>query len=163
MMHRLWQTNRQLPPTWTDSNSLLRHVVLRGGYPYGDRIVIDQPRFWCYPTLGVGMSIVGLSQRRYVGPVTQESSVMLPSMNLQVGLGADWLLMPFHDGGTTGGLLLGLRIGYQLSPTMSGWQQTGDGMGSDRPRYATNGYFLTLAIGIGGFSRQRPFPDDIVH
>ena len=109
------------------------------------------------------MSIGGLSQRRYVGPVTQESSVMLPSMNLPVGLGADWLRVPFHDGETTGGLLLGLRAGYQLSPTMSDWQQTGNWMGYDRPRYATNGYFLTLAIGIGGFSRQRPFPNDIVH
>lgn len=80
---------------------------------------------------------------------------MLPNVNAQIGIGADWLVVAFGEGGY-GGLLLGVRAGCQLSPPSSGWRSTGELSVPDRPRYATNGYFVTLTIGVGGFFYQRP-------
>jgi hypothetical protein len=94
---------------------------------------------------------VGLSQSQQQGQVVQESSVMLSNVNLQLGVGADWLVAAFGEGNGYGGLLLGIRAGYQLSPLSGGWQTTGEVTAPDRPRYATNGYFITMTIGMGGF------------
>lgn len=122
-----------------------------GGYLSVGRILVDSRRFWLYPMAGAGVAVVGLSQSQQQGQVVRESSVMLSSINLQLGAGADWLVAAFTEGDSYGGLLLGVRAGYQLSPLSSGWQTTGEVTSPDRPRYATNGYFVTLTIGMGGF------------
>ncbi|WP_080236806.1 hypothetical protein [Spirosoma rigui] len=122
-----------------------------GGYLSVGRILVDSHRFWLYPLAGAGVAVVGLSQSQQQGQVVRESSVMLSSVNLQLGVGADWLVASFGEGNGYGGLLLGLRAGYQVSPLSAGWQTIGDGTPPDRPRYATNGYFVTMTIGMGGF------------
>ncbi|GAB4033145.1 hypothetical protein [Spirosoma gilvum] len=122
-----------------------------GGYLYVGRIVVDKPSFWLYPLAGIGGTVVGMTQRQLQGTTTTESSVMLPNINVQLGVGADWKVATFGDYDTYGGVLLGLRAGYQMSPYSTGWQTTGDLLGTDRPRYATNGFFVTLTVGIGAF------------
>lgn len=129
-----------------------------GGYFYLGRIVLSSRRFWLYPTAGVGVAVVGLSQRQQQGTTTLESSVMLPNVNAQLGVGADWLCAAFGDQESYGGLLVGLRAGYQISPYSSGWQRTGDLLLPDYPRYATRGFFVTLAIGIGAFRKTPGLP-----
>ncbi|MBO0935422.1 hypothetical protein J2I47_02565 [Fibrella sp. HMF5335] len=126
-----------------------------GGYLYAGRLVVDTHRFWLYPTAGAGLTVIGLTQRQQIGTSTQESSVTLPNVALQVGVGADWMPVAFGEGDGYGGLLLGMRAGYQISPSSSGWQSTGD-VPSDRPRYATNGFFVTMTIGVGGFRYAQP-------
>jgi hypothetical protein len=126
-----------------------------GGYLYLGRIVVDSPRFWLYPTGGLGLTVLGLTQYQQVGGAIQKSSVALSTVSLQLGVGADWMPLGIDEGGSYGGLLLGLRAGYQISPSSSGWQSIGD-VPSDRPRYATNGFFMSMTIGIGGFRRDLP-------
>lgn len=132
-----------------------------GGYLYGGWIIIDTRRFWVYPTVGVGVALVGLTQTQQLGQTIKESSVMLPNINAQFGIGADWLVAALGEGEGYGGLLMGIRAGYQLSPSSSGWRSTGELSVPDRPRYATNGYFVTMTLGVGGFFRQ--YPRSIVH
>ncbi|MBC8155416.1 MAG: hypothetical protein H7Z72_21215 [Bacteroidetes bacterium] len=132
-----------------------------GGYLYAGRIIVDTRRFWVYPTLGVGFALVGLTQSQQQGQTIKESSVMLPNVNAQLGIGADWLVAAFGEGDGYGGLLMGIRAGYQLSPSSSGWRSTGELSAPDRPHYATNGYFVTLTVGVGGFFYR--LPKQIVH
>ncbi|QIP15132.1 hypothetical protein G8759_22160 [Spirosoma aureum] len=126
-----------------------------GGYLYLGRIVVNTRRFWLYPMAGAGMTVVGMTQRELLSSGLQESSVMLPTVNAQFGLGADWLLAAFGEGDTFGGALLGLRAGYQISPYSSGWQTTGDRIIADRPSYSTRGFFVTMTIGVGAFRYVR--------
>lgn len=132
-----------------------------GGYLYAGRIILDSRRFWVYPSVGVGIALVGLTQTQQHGQTVKESSAMLPNINAQFGIGADWLVAALGEGEGYGGLMMGVRAGYQLSPSSSGWRSTGELSIPDRPRYATNGYFVTLTIGVGGFFYQRP--RQIVH
>ncbi|WP_020601189.1 hypothetical protein [Spirosoma panaciterrae] len=128
-----------------------------GGYLYIGRVVVDTHRFWLYPLAGVGGTVVGMTQSQQQGTSTSESSAILPNINAQLGLGADWLMATFGEDNTYGGVLLGLRAGYQMSPYSTGWKTTGDLLGTDRPRYATNGFFVTLTVGVGAF-RRTPNP-----
>lgn len=127
-----------------------------GGYLHYGRIVVDQRRFWLYPIIGLGVAMVGLTQSQTLGQTNDEYTVMLPSFNARLGLGADWVAVPFGAGDNYGGLLLGLRAGCQLSPASSAWRTSGEVAVSDRPRYATNGFYVTLAIGAGGFRKVKP-------
>lgn len=132
-----------------------------GDYLYAGRIIVNSRRFWVYPTVGVGFALVGLTQSQQQGQTMKESSVMLPNVNAQLGIGADWLVAAFGEGEGYGSLLMGIRAGYQLSPSSSGWRSTGELSVPDRPRYATNGYFVTLTVGVGGFLHR--LPKHIVH
>ncbi|MBC3787989.1 hypothetical protein [Spirosoma utsteinense] len=129
-----------------------------GGHLFLGRILVNSRRLWLYPTVGAGVAVVGITQSQQQGQTTRESSVLLPSLNVQFGVGADWLVAAFTEDDSYGGLLLGMRAGYQLSPSSSGWRSTGELVPPDRPRYATNGYFVTLTIGAGGFRRLPPRP-----
>lgn len=83
---------------------------------------------------------------------------MLPLFNAQLGIGADWLVAALSEGEGYGGVLIGIRAGYQFSPSSSGWRSSGEMSVTAPPRYATNGYFVTLTIGVGGFFYQQPKP-----
>lgn len=124
-----------------------------GGYLYIGRVVVDSRRFWLYPTIGAGMAMIGLTQREQQGQLIQESTVMLPSLNAQLGIGADWLMAAWGDQQRYGGLLMGIRAGYQFGPASSGWRSTDEVLLSDRPRYAVSGFFVTLTVGVGAFRR----------
>lgn len=132
-----------------------------GGYLYAGRILVDTRRFWAYPMAGAGVSVVGLTQYQQQGQTVRESSVLMPGLSLRLGVGADWLVVAAGDETSHGGLMLGLRAGFQFSPASSGWRSSGDVLATDRPTYATNGFFVTLAIGAGGF--RLPLPNPIVH
>ncbi|CCH53930.1 hypothetical protein BN8_03064 [Fibrisoma limi BUZ 3] len=129
-----------------------------GGFLQAGRIILDQPRFWLYPTLGAGFSAIGLTQYEQAptGEHLNERTVMLTNVNVHLGLGIDWLAVRVDsdDRERYGGVLIGLRLGYQLSPLVSNWQGDDGGMAREEPRYATNGYFVTLTIGAGGFIRR---------
>ncbi|MPR31869.1 hypothetical protein [Salmonirosea aquatica] len=62
-------------------------------------------------------------------------------------------MLLFGTGENYGGLLLGIRTGYQLSPMSSAWRTSGEVTVTDHPRYATNGFYFTLTLGAGGFHK----------
>ncbi len=126
-----------------------------GGYLHYGRIVLDRRRFWLYPTIGAGVAMVGLTQSQTQAQANDEYTVMLPNFNAQLGIGADWVALPMGAGENFGGLLLGIRAGYQLSPMSSAWRTTGEVGVAERPRYATNGFYVTLTLGAGGFHQVK--------
>ncbi|RIV19832.1 hypothetical protein DYU11_23180 [Fibrisoma montanum] len=129
-----------------------------GGFLQAGRILLDQPRFWLYPTLGAGFSAIGLTQYEQTptGEHLNERTVLLTNVNVHLGLGIDWLAVRIDsdDRERYGGVLIGLRVGYQLSPLVSYRQDDDLGLVEPEPRYATNGYFVTLTVGAGGFVRR---------
>lgn len=139
-------------------NSIHARPFSGGGFLHVGRIVVDQPRFWLYPSVGLGFSMIGLTQYEQdpSGQRLHESSVFLPNVNVHVGIGADWLAVPIGGdyGKQSGGILLGVRVGYQLSPLTANWRGDEPAQGREEPRYATNGYYVTLTLGAGGFIRR---------
>jgi hypothetical protein len=139
-------------------NSLHADPFSAGGLLQVSRIIVDHRRFWVYPSVGAGFSVIGLTQYELspTGERQHESTVMLPNVNFHVGIGADWLAVSVDDDDRNGygGLLLGIRIGYQVSPLLSNWRSDEQTTVQSGPRYATNGYFVTMTIGAGGFIRR---------
>lgn len=138
-------------------NGLRAEPFSGGGLIQAGRIVLDKPRFWLYPSLGAGFSVIGLTQYEQspTGERLNESTVMLPNFNLHLGIRADWLAFRIDsdDRKRNGGLLLGFRAGYQFSPIATNWSGDTETLSATLPRYATNGYFITVVIGAGGFAR----------
>lgn len=140
------------------TNGLHAEPFSAGGLLQVGRILVDHRRFWVYPSVGVGFSVIGLTQYEQgpTGERLRESNVLLPNINVHAGVGADWLAVAVdgNDGKSYGGLLIGFRLGYQLSPLIANWHSSETMPAPDGPRYATNGYFVSVTIGAGGFVRR---------
>ena len=75
--------------------------------------------------------------------------------SFDIGLNADYLLSKSSASDRRfGGLLLGLQAGYHISQQSSSWRDNENNRLPNLPAYSNKGYYVTLAIGGGGFSRK---------
>jgi hypothetical protein len=123
-------------------------------------VVLSKKGFYLYPVLGVGGGIYDLKLKQQDSLPTFPDIAANPGRSTHLtanGLVLDGALgMSFTPkGGVTGsgGPTLGLRIGYQLSPSDFKWKMDGDEL-SGGPTLNMDGMYVRLTIGGGGFGRM---------
>lgn len=128
------------------------------------RTVHRTARVRVYPLIGIGSSgtRVHLTRRaarpgfdEAVRPVFRESRLSAGSMTVQLAVGADYHLPASRHGRGRSGLLLGVRMGYNLRPTDPRWQmEKEDVLGG--PEIDSAGPFFRILIGYGRMGRAAP-------
>jgi hypothetical protein len=133
---------------------------LNGGYGLFKigYIVFRQGGLIVYPALGIGGGGLNLGINRQE-TVSFDSVLQDPrrSTNLgtgffliDLGVGADNLIILRHMGNREGGFAFGLRAGYLFAPFRAGW---GDALNG--PDVGIQGAYIRLALGGGGSRLQR--------
>ena len=116
--------------------------------------------FHIYPLFGLGVSRnrLRLTERAVldfddiVTDPQQESFLTKWDFLLQVAVGADFTISftEIENGGGGGGLMLGVRAGYQFSVTDSSWNMSSLDISGD-PGLSMSGLFLRFVIGGHGY------------
>lgn len=114
-----------------------------------------------YPLLGLGGGVMNLSIAEKTSSVSmddildnpkREVSISKGGFLLNLSVGIDYLLCFGQDETGRGGMLLGIRAGYTLSPFKSGWTLNDiDVEGS--PEMGMSGPYVRFMIGGGGFGK----------
>jgi hypothetical protein len=134
-------------------------VSLGGGYGLFKLgyIVYRRNGFIVFPSLGIGGGGLGLtiSQEatlpfdQYLQNPRRKTTLGTGFFLLDLGLGADHLVVLNRRGEEEGGIMFGARAGYLLAPFRSDW---GDAL--DGPDSAIEGAYFRLVIGGGGSGRR---------
>lgn len=135
---------------------------ISGGYGFFDvgYLLYSTDAFNLYPLLGIGGGGVNLKIVERSTP-SFEDVLENPNRNaelstggflIDLGFGADYLYKLGEDEGEEGGLALGLRMGYTLTPIKSSWDMDGIDV-SDGPDTGVTGPYIRFMIGGGGMNR----------
>jgi hypothetical protein len=118
-------------------------------------ILYEGKEWWFYPSIGIGASVISLSQReKILGKTTKIDDVHLYSSSFDFGLNVDLLTAKeSRQQKRAGGLVLGLRTGYRFSPERNNWRNN-SGEQQDETPFRNNSYYLTLVAGGGFFCRK---------
>lgn len=115
-----------------------------------------------YPLLGLGgggmnlkiaEKLTSLSLDDVLDNPKRRAELSTGGFLINLALGIDYLLTLSKDEKGRGGLLLGLRAGYTLSPFKSGWVMD-DIEISGAPEIGITGPYIRLMIGGGGISKK---------
>lgn len=120
------------------------------------RVIAENGHFWLYPVIGAGASVIQLTtynkQNIRVENI-KEKTLVSPSLN--AGMNADFLLSkPKWKEGYYYGWMLGIRVGYRAAVNSSKWTYENEVKSYDKPRYANDAFYFTLAIGGGSFDKH---------
>ena len=155
-----------------EGHGLLGEEVTSGNYKnsvyvgYGffnvGYIVYSKKQLRLYPLLGLGGGGMNLKIREKPVSLSFDDVLNDPerSVELSTGgfllsfaVGMDYLLILGEDEEGKGGLVFGLRAGYNLSPFESGWEMDEIEI-SGAPEMGITGPFIRLMFGGGGFEKQ---------
>ncbi|MDB5241025.1 MAG: hypothetical protein JWP57_1650 [Spirosoma sp.] len=119
-------------------------------------VVLQGARYWIYPTLGLGTSGLAMTTYTKTNQDRQyQQNRYLSRPSFDVGLNADYLLSRSRTTDQRfGGLLLGLRAGYQISQQGSDWRNDKNDRLPNLPTYGNKGYYVALTFGGGGFVKK---------
>lgn len=121
-------------------------------------IVNQGARYWIYPTVGFGTAALAMFTYTKTGSdakAENRQNKYLYRPSFDIGLNADYLLSKSRTTDQRfGGLLLGLRAGYHISQQSNSWRNDANDRLSNLPDYTNKGYYITLAIGGGGFVKK---------
>ena len=121
-------------------------------------IVNQGARYWIYPTVGFGTAALAMTTYTKTGSdakAENRQNKYLYRPSFDIGLNADYLLSKSRSTDRRfGGLLLGLRAGYHISQESSSWRNDANDRLPSLPTYGNKGYYVTLAIGGGGFVKK---------
>jgi hypothetical protein len=123
--------------------------------------VVSTKSLSVYPQLGVGLGRVSVTLRErngsapgWVEPTFDEiaatpgaeSVIDAKVLLYSIGAGADYLVAPR---GSSKGVVLGVRAGFQTSPNRALWTHGGESVPAG-PDVGPGGRFLRVTVGIGG-------------
>jgi hypothetical protein len=119
-------------------------------------VVYEGKEWWFYPSAGIGVSMISLSQReKLLGKTTKIDDVHLYSPSFDFGLNLDLQTTKERSQQKrTGGLVLGIRAGYRFSIESSAWRNR-SGERLNAAKFRNNSYYLTLVAGGGLFCNTR--------
>lgn len=121
-------------------------------------IVGQGARYWVYPTVGFGTAALAMTTYTKTGndaKAENRQNRYLYRPSFDIGLNADYLLSKSRTTDPRfGGVLLGLRAGYHISQQSSSWRNDANDRLAGLPSYGNRGYYVTLAIGGGGFVKK---------
>ena len=115
-----------------------------------------------YPLLGVGMGSMNLKIAEKATALSIDDVLENPNREvelstggflLNLAIGIDYLLNFVKDETGRGGMLLGIRVGYTLSPSKGSWT-TSDIEISGAPDIGITGPYIRFMIGGGGISKK---------
>jgi hypothetical protein len=120
---------------------------------------VQELRF--YPLLGLGVGGMTFTIKEDVTSLTLDDILDNPGRKAEISTGGflinlafgiDYLLKFAEDETGKGGMLLGLRAGYTISPVKGDWNMD-DLEISGAPKIGITGPFIRLMIGGGGFGK----------
>ncbi len=134
---------------------------IKAGYGFFNigYVIFNVENLSIYPLLGIGGGGIDVKISEISSPSfndilnNPERSVELTTGGILISLSlcTEYLLSLGEGyGGTKGGIIVGLRIGYTWSPSYN-WTLDGSNIPGS-PNVGINGYFIRLSIGFGGFS-----------
>ena len=121
---------------------------------YG-RVIAYASNYWIYPAIGTGASMTALGRYQKVNgefTVNENASLVSPSFDLSLN-GNVLLTKPEYSRKRYGGFIIGCRIGYRTSPKNDHWYNDSGTRIQNMPSYSNRGFYLTLAVGAGGFRK----------
>lgn len=118
-------------------------------------IIHEGKRWYVYPAIGPGLSTLSLTRHQAGQSITIRH---LFSYATDISLNADLKLSNWScDPKQFGGLMLGLRAGYLVSPASAQWKSNSDlGQMASLPTYATNGFYVAVSVGGGRLGIRKP-------
>lgn len=118
-------------------------------------IIQEGKNWYVYPAIGPGLSTLSLTRHQPDQTITIRH---LFSYATDVSLNADLKLNNWNsDPEDFGGLMLGLRVGYLVSPSSAQWSSNTDlGPVASLPTYATKGFYVAVSLGGGHFRVRKP-------
>lgn len=146
-----------------DVSSDTMQASFQGGYGFFDvgYVVYAKGGLNVFPLLGIGGSaldlwIVGKDETpsfgRLLDEPKREVNVSTVGLLVDLGIGVDYLLVLGEDQKGKGGLLLGFRAGYRLSPMQADWTMR-DRDVLHGPDVRLTGPHVCLLIGGGGMTK----------
>lgn len=154
-----------------EGHSLLGEKVTSGNYTnsiyiiYGffnlGYIVYSIKDFRVYPLLGLGVGGMNLKITEKLTSLSIDDVLDVPTRGVEIStggflldlaLGIDYLLKFGGDEKERGGMILGLRAGYTLSPFKGGWQMDEIEI-SGAPEIGIKGPYIRLMIGGGAIGQ----------
>jgi len=116
-----------------------------------------------YPIIGLGAGEMKFKISRKLTSLSFDDILDTPERNseisksgflLNLSLGTDYLINFSKNENERGGMLLGVRAGYCLSPSKGHWEM-GDVEISGAPDLGFSGPYIRFMIGGGGFSKEK--------
>jgi hypothetical protein len=120
-------------------------------------IVSESKNCWIYPSIGSGTAAIALNTYTKASSSEKAQNLenkILVSPSFDIGLNADYILSRVPDKKAYGALLMGLRTGYRFSFRNDNWRNGDWDKLNGLPAYANNGFYVTVAIGGGGFVKK---------
>lgn len=119
--------------------------MVKAGY-----VLVEQPAFIFYPSLGLGGGGTGIQVRSARGGTVLDDGMITPGRNLHSaymlvdpGFNADFF---FGENDASSRLLLGFSVGYLLTPLRSKWDY-GDDPISSIQKFAPQGFYMKVKLG----------------
>jgi hypothetical protein len=120
------------------------------------RVIKENKQSWLYPSVGIGTSAFFLypyGQVNEKGSNLQKLTLVTPSID--VGINEDIFLTRINPAEKKyGGMLLALRAGYRFSFASNAWRDNNWNKVYNMPSYFNNGFYLTVGIGGGSFTKN---------
>jgi hypothetical protein len=119
-------------------------------------VILEGTQYWLYPSIGSGSAVLGITTYDKVNGENENlRNTLLYTPSLDIGLNGDFLTGKVTEGSNRfGGLLLGLRAGYHLSPKSNNWRDEDWNRVRNFPNYNNRGFYVSLTVGGGGFRRK---------
>jgi hypothetical protein len=138
----------------SNENRYAEPFIVAGHLKYG-RVICCGSNYWVYPAIGGGASMTGLTTYEKInGESTAKENVSVFSPSFDVSLSGNLLFAKREQlEKSYGGLIMGCRIGYHTSFKNDHWYNDSGSRVANMPSYSNKGFYVTLAIGAGGFRK----------